>query len=542
MFKRAFLFIVLVVGVFQGMAQETRYRYLVLFKDKKNSPFSITAPDKFLSASAINRRLKNKIEIREQDLPVNPTYIEELKAAGAQIIYPLKWVNGVLIKEKPKNIAKIKALKSVLGLYKNMPLDSSSDLRLETQAKNLSKESAVLDYGNSLTQISQLGVDKMHAKGFTGKDVKITLLDDGFSQADQVGYLQNVYTEKRLLGTLVTDPGLRSVYLGGAHGTNVWSTIAAQSPGKLIGTAFQAQFALAQTEEGNHELLVEEANWMRGAEWADSLGTDIITSSLGYSEFDNSQYNHSYADMNGKTTLVTQAAAFAASKGIVCIISAGNQGNDAWKYITAPADADSILSVGAVDRNGLRASFSSIGPSADLRIKPDVAAMGLATIAGLPSGSFGSISGTSFSAPLIAGLVAGIIQANPQKTAQEIIQGIRKSGTQSSKPDQLLGYGIPNFDRANQIVNPVLGNELPVENPFHVYPNPVAAGQKIQVSTGGINQGTLDILNAQGAIVQSLSFQNTEFDFFVAPFVSGKYYFRFTHGNLVTVIPVLLNL
>lgn len=542
MFKRAFLFIVLVVGVFQGMAQETRYRYLVLFKDKKNSPFSITAPDKFLSASAINRRLKNKIEIREQDLPVNPTYIEELKAAGAQIIYPLKWVNGVLIKEKPKNIAKIKALKSVLGLYKNMPLDSSSDLRLETQAKNLSKESAVLDYGNSLTQISQLAVNNMHAKGFTGKDVKITLLDDGFSQADQVGFLQNVYTEKRLLGTLVTDPGLRSVYVGGAHGTNVWSTIAAQSPGKLIGTAFQAQFALAQTEEGNHELLVEEANWMRGAEWADSLGTDIITSSLGYSEFDNSQYNHSYADMNGKTTLVTQAAAFAASKGIVCIISAGNQGNDAWKYITAPADADSILSVGAVDRNGLRASFSSIGPSSDLRIKPDVAAMGLATIAGLPSGSFGSISGTSFSAPLIAGLVAGIIQANPQKTAQEIIQGIRKSGTQASKPDQLLGYGIPNFDRANQIVNPILGNELPVENRFHVYPNPVAAGQKIQVSTGGITQGTLDILNAQGAIVQSLSFQNTEFDFFVAPFVSGKYYFRFTHGNLVTVIPVLLNL
>jgi subtilisin family serine protease len=246
--------------------------------------------------------------------------------------------------------------------------------------------------------------------------------------------------------------------------------------------------------------------------------------------------------MNGKTTLVTQAAAFAASKGIVCIISAGNQGNDAWKYITAPADADSILSVGAVDRNGLRASFSSIGPSADLRIKPDVAAMGLATIAGLPSGSFGSISGTSFSAPLIAGLVAGVIQANPQKTAQEIIQGIRKSGTQSSKPDQLLGYGIPNFDRANQIINPILGNELPVVNQFHVYPNPVAAGQKIQVSTSGITQGTLDILNVQGAIVQSLSFQNTEFDFFVAPFVSGKYYFRFTHGNLVTVIPVLLNL
>jgi subtilisin family serine protease len=542
MIKRMFLFIVLVLGVFQGMAQETRYRYLVLLKDKKNSPFSITAPDKFLSASAINRRLKNKIEIREQDLPVNPSYIEEIKAAGAQIIYPLKWVNGVLIKEKPKNIAKIKALKSVLGLYKNMPLDSSSDLRLETQAKNLSNESAVLDYGNSLTQISQLGVDKMHAKGFTGKDVKITLLDDGFSQANQVGYLQNVYTEKRLLGTLVTDPGLRSVYAGGAHGTNVWSTIAAQSPGKLIGTAFQAQFALAQTEEGNHELLVEEANWMRGAEWADSLGTDIITSSLGYSEFDNSRYNHRYTDMDGRTTLVSKAAAWAASKGIVCIISAGNQGSDSWKYITAPADADSILSVGAVDRTGLRASFSSIGPSSDLRIKPDIAAMGLATIAGLPSGSFGSISGTSFSAPLIAGLVAGIMQANPQKTAQEIIQGIRKSGTQASKPDQLLGYGIPHFDRISQLLNPVLGVETQEKSTFKVFPNPASIGQRIRVFTDGSPTGTLEIINIHGTIVESINFRQAEFDFFAAPFVSGKYYFRFTVGNQVKVIPVLLNL
>ena len=537
-----FLFIVLVLGVFQGMAQETRYRYLVLLKDKKNSPFSITAPDKFLSASAINRRLKNKIEIREQDLPVNPSYIEEIKAAGAQIIYPLKWVNGVLIKEKPKNIAKIKALKSVLGLYKNMPLDSSSDLRLETQAKNLSNESAVLDYGNSLTQISQLGVDKMHAKGFTGKDVKITLLDDGFSQADQVGYLQNVYTEKRLLGTLVTDPGLRSVYVGGAHGTNVWSTIAAQSPGKLIGTAFQAQFALAQTEEGNHELLVEEANWMRGAEWADSLGTDIITSSLGYSEFDNSRYNHRYTDMDGRTTLVSKAAAWAASKGIVCIISAGNQGSDSWKYITAPADADSILSVGAVDRTGLRVSFSSIGPSSDLRIKPDIAAMGLSTITGLPSGTIGSLNGTSFSAPLIAGLVAGIIQANPQKTAQEIIQVVRKSGNQASKPDQLLGYGIPHFDRISQLLNPVLGVETQEKSTFKVFPNPASIGQRIRVFTDGSPTGTLEIINIHGAIVESINFRQAEFDFFAAPFVSGKYYFRFTIGNQIKVIPVLLNL
>jgi hypothetical protein len=541
MFKRVTLFFVLVLIVFQGIAQETRYRYLVLLKDKNNSPYLINKPEYFLSTSAINRRSKNKIAITEQDLPVNPAYIQELMAAGAQIIYPLKWINGVLIKEKPSNIRQIKALKSVAGIYKNMPLDSSADLRLQSQAKQNNDQSTVLDYGISSAQISQLGVDKMHALGLTGKDIKITVLDDGFAQADQVSYLQAVYTEKRLLGTLMTDPNLRNIYEGGSHGTEVWSTIAAQAPGKLYGTAYQAQFAIAQTEESDHELLVEEANWMRGAEWADSLGTDIITSSLGYSEFDNSNYDHTYADMNGRSTLVSKAASWAASKGIVCTISAGNQGNDSWKYITAPADADSILSVGAVDRTGLRASFSSIGPSSDLRIKPDVAAMGLATVTGLPSGAIGSLSGTSFSAPLMAGFVAGLMQGNPQKTAQEIIQIIRKSGSQALKPDQLLGYGIPHFDRASQLLSPILGNE-PDKMGIQVYPNPVSLGQKIQVNTGQNTAGKLEIINAQGAIVQTLSFQQAEFDFFAAPFVSGKYYFRFTIGNQSKLIPMLLNL
>ncbi len=541
MIKRVTLFFVFILIVFQGIAQETRYRYLVLLKDKNNSPYLVTKPENFLSTSAINRRSKNKIAITEQDLPVTPAYIQELKATGAQIIYPLKWINGILIKEKPSNIGQIKALKSVAGIYKNMPLDSSADLRLQSQAKQNNDQSTVLDYGISSAQISQLGVDKMHALGLTGKDIKITVLDDGFSQANQVSYLQAVYTEKRLLGTLMTDPNLRNIYEGGSHGTEVWSTIAAQAPGKLYGTAYQAQFAIAQTEESDHELLVEEANWMRGAEWADSLGTDIITSSLGYSEFDNSNYDHTYADMNGRSTLVSKAASWAASKGIICTISAGNQGNDSWKYITAPADADSILSVGAVDRTGLRASFSSIGPSSDLRIKPDVAAMGLATVTGLPSGAIGSLSGTSFSAPLMAGFVAGLMQGNPQKTAQEIIQIIRKSGSQALKPDQLLGYGIPHFDRASQLLSPILGNE-PDHFGIQVYPNPVTLGQKIQVNTGQNTAGKLEIINAQGAIVQTLSFQQAEFDFFAAPFVSGKYYFRFTIGNQSKLIPMLLNL
>jgi serine protease AprX len=542
MFKRVILLLILSSYTFHSLSQETRYRYLVLFKDKNNSSFSANKPAEFLSPASINRRIKNKLAISERDLPVNTSYIQELKSAGAQILFPLKWVNGVLIKEKPSNISKIKALKSVAGLYKNMPLDSSSKLKIETQTTQNTTDVAALDYGLSKAQVVQLGVDQMHIRGYSGQNIKISILDDGFSQANKVDFLQAVYTEKRFLGALVTDPTRVTVYEGGSHGTEVWSTIAAQAPGKLYGTAFSAQFAIAQTEESDHELLVEEANWMRGAEWADSLGTDIITSSLGYSRFDNPRYDHTYAEMDGKTTLVSQAASYAASVGIICTISAGNEGSDTWRYITAPADADLILSVGAVDRTGIRASFSSIGPTVDQRIKPDVSAMGLGTIAGLPSGFYGSLSGTSFSAPLIAGLVAGTIQAFPTNTAKEIIDVIRRSGTQFSKPDNLLGYGIPNFERASQILNPILGLEIPLKNSVKVYPNPVSIGQKIHVITDNMPDGKLEIINMQGVVVHSISFTQPAFDFFAAPFVSGKYYFRFTSGYKLAVLAVLLNL
>lgn len=251
-----------------------------------------------------------------------------------------------------------------------------------------------------------------------------------------------------MVGTLTTSPSLKSVYVGGSHGTNVLSTIAGQSPGKLFGTAYLANFAMAQTEEDDSELIVEEANWLRGAEWADSLGTDVLSSSLGYSEFDNLKQNHTYADMNGRTTLVSKAAAWASQKGIICTISAGNEGTNTWKYVSAPADADSILSVGAVDRSGIKASFSSLGPSFDKRIKPDVSSMGLGTVVGTTTGTIATSNGTSFSAPLMAGFVAGMVQANPRNSSWQIMDAIRKSGNQASKPDNLLGHGIPNFLKA----------------------------------------------------------------------------------------------
>lgn len=514
--------------------QAQTYRYLILFKDKASNSYSLNNPGAFLSSKSLERRRKNRVAISIQDLPVSNTYLDKVRTTGARILFPLKWINGALITQKPSEIKKTLALSCVKGLYWNFPADSSASLQIQagTQANFLSP-----DYGNSSTQINQLGIDQMHARNIRGDGILISLLDDGFKNANSVPFLQTTFSEKRITATLTTDPTISSVYSGGGHGTNVLSTIAGYEPGKLIGTAYKASFALAQTEESGRELIVEEANWLRGAEWADSLGTDIISSSLGYSTFDNPLHNHSYSDMNGKSTLVSKAAAWAASKGILCTISAGNEGANTWKYITAPADADSILTVGAVNALGGLSSFSSIGPSFDGRIKPDVVAMGSNTVVGFTDGTIGISNGTSFSAPLVAGLAAGLIQSYPSHSAQQIRNAILKSGSQFSRTDMLLGFGIPTFDKASTVMELILGNTK--EPDLHVYPNPLSPGDALHISIP-FNSANVEIVNSAGIVVHTFNLLQSESTIYLGPFVSGKYYFRFTSESTSIIKPVLL--
>jgi serine protease AprX len=510
------------------------YRYLILFKDKSANGYSVNNPTTFLSSKSVERRQKNRIDVTTQDLPVNTNYLDQVKTTGARILFPLKWINGALITQKPSDLKKTLALSCIKGLYWNFPADSSQANQIQS---GILSNSISPDYGNSSTQINQLGVDQMHAKNILGQGSLITLLDDGFKNANTVPYLQNTFSEKRVIATLTTDPTVSSVYTSGGHGTNVLSTIAGYESGKLIGIAYKASFALAQTEESGHELIVEEANWLRGAEWADSLGTDIISSSLGYSTFDNPLHNHSYADMNGKNTLVSKAAAWAASKGIICTISAGNEGANSWKYITAPADADSILTVGAVTALGSKSSFSSTGPSFDGRVKPDVVAMGSSTTVGFIDGTIGNSNGTSFSAPLIAGLAAGLTQAFPRHSAVQIRQAILKSGSQFSRTDMLLGFGIPTFDKASTLMELILSNKEAAH--FRVYPNPIHPGEALHLSIPS-RSAQLEVLNNQGAVVQTFLLDQSESTIYLPPFVSGKYYFRFTVESTSQTYPVLL--
>ncbi|MEY2940624.1 MAG: hypothetical protein RJA67_309 [Bacteroidota bacterium] len=514
--------------------QAQTYRYLLLFKDKNSNSYSLNNPGTFLSSKSLERRRKNRVAVSSQDLPVNTAYLDQVKTTGARILFPLKWINGALITQKPSDLKKTLALSCVKGLYWNFPADSSAAFQIQsgTQSTAISP-----DYGNSITQITQLGIDQMHAKNIRGDGVLITLLDDGFKNANSVPYLQNTFSEKRITATLTTDPSVSSIYVTGGHGTNVLSTIAGYEPGKLIGTVYKASFALAQTEESGHELIVEEANWLRGAEWADSLGTDIISSSLGYSTFDNTLHNHSYSEMNGKSTLVSKAAAWAASKGILCTISAGNEGANAWKYITAPADADSILTVGAVNALGGLSLFSSIGPSFDGRIKPDVVAMGSNTVVGFTDGTIGISSGTSFSAPSVAGLAAGLIQSFPTHTSQQIRSALLQSGSQFTRTDMLLGFGIPTFDKASAAMELILGNSE--EPPLHIYPNPVNPGDALHISIP-FPSAALEIMNSSGIVIHTFYLAQSESTIYLGPFVSGKYYFRFTAESTSIIKTVLL--
>ncbi|MDB5241946.1 MAG: peptidase, partial [Spirosoma sp.] len=284
--------------------------------------------------------------------------------------------------------------------------------------------------------------------------------------------------EHRVLATYDFVNRETGVYEDDSHGLSCLSAIAATADNQLYGTAFKARFVLLRTEDAGSESRVEEANWLFGAEYADSAGVDVLSSSLGYTQFDDVTTSYSYSDLNGKTALSTRAAQLATEAGMVVVVAAGNEGSDAWHYLSAPADAGSVLAIGAVNQAGQRAAFSSFGPSADGRVKPDLAARGLGTVVGSPGGQILMANGTSFATPLVAGLAAGFWQAHPRLTAAQLTTALRQSGSQFSHPDDQLGYGIPNFERAS-----LLAQDL---GELMVYPNPFSETEPLSVLWGEV--------------------------------------------------------
>ena len=455
--KRLFLFFVLFFALFTIFSQ-TPAKYWVQFKDKQGTPYSIDKPLEFLSPKAIERREKYNIKITEQDLPVSPVYIQKVLALDSNMILftKSKWLNGITIySEKVDILEKINALDFVVFSEKTIPMKEPEETPKTTflyQNGNFpSIETEIpndIDYGLSYGQIKINNVHWLHRMGFKGEGIYMMILDGGFQNLDTIRHFNLLRSQNRLREVRHVVQPSENPFSSGSHGTMVLSCIASYLLGEIVGSAPGVIVWLAQTEDGRSENKVEEDNWVAGVEWADSIGIYVINSSLGYTQFDDTTQVRTYSDMNGKDSRASIAAGFLASKGIILCNSVGNEGRSKWKYMGAPAEATDILAVGGVNSNGDRAPFSSYGPTADGRVKPDAVAVGWNTYVGTPKGKTIKGDGTSFSSPLMSGMVACLWQAFPNKSAFEIMDAIRMSGDRATAPDNSLGYGLTDMLKA----------------------------------------------------------------------------------------------
>ncbi|OFY83051.1 MAG: hypothetical protein A3F72_18815 [Bacteroidetes bacterium RIFCSPLOWO2_12_FULL_35_15] len=504
--KQLSLFLFLVT--FQFAFSQTKTNYWILFKDKDASPFTLTKPSDYLSAKAIERRTKQNIPVSFTDLPVNPNYINTLKSFGVSIINQSKWFNAILVSTNDENkidaIRSLAFVKQVRSITISQQSKVSSKFELENNSAIVPNEKSVstttsttLNYGLSFKQANQIGVDCLHDLGFQGQGMTIAVLDAGYYNTNILPVFDSLNIQNQILGCRDFVIGDTLVYEDFPHGMNVLSCMGGNLPGRLVGTSPKAKFWLLRTEDAASESIQEEINWLVGAEFADSVGADLITSSLGYNLFDNAADNHTYADMDGNTTIVTKAADWAVSKGMFVVIAAGNAGGSAWSKITAPGDADSVLTIGAVDSLGFIGSFSSRGPTSDFRIKPNTVARGVDAIVASQNGDVWGQNGTSFATPITAGAVACLWQANPAKTNMEILNAIQQSASQYFIPDTIKGFGIPDFCAANQLLAGIDENMLNNEN-LIVYPNPFSSTFEISFYSDKKQIVEIELLDISG--------------------------------------------
>lgn len=458
---------------------QSNYQFFVRFTDKNNSPYSVGTPTDYLSAKAITRRTNQNIAIDLRDIPVNSFYIDSVRNKGAQVLNASKWLNGVAVTCDSATIADIETLPFVQGTVRikrvAAPHEGSPkfpEVSSQPVANTSEFRTASFNYGSSFNQIHLMKGEYLHDAGFGGQGMTIALLDAGFYHVDQLTPFDSMRNGGQILGTWDFVANEESVYEDDTHGMEVLSCIAGNVPGQLVGTAPYASFWLLRSEDGPTENIIEEYNWVTAAEFADSVGADLISSSLGYSIFDSTFEDHSYADMNGNTCPSSIGADIAASRGLLVLVSAGNSGNGAWHYITAPSDGDSVLCIGAVDSDGFKVGFSSWGPSSDGDVKPNVAAQGSQVTLSDPAGNIGAGSGTSFSCPILAGSAACLWQAHPDKTNMEIFHAIEASANYYHNPGDSLGYGIPDFMTADLLLGGTMLDKASGDNLIGVYPNP----------------------------------------------------------------------
>ncbi len=560
--KKFFFLLICCFFSFNTFAQFTKY--VVRFKDKAGTPFSVNNPSQFLSPKSIERRTRQHISIDETDLPIVPRYLDSVRLAGNVIILnQSKWLNQVCIQTSDAAaLDKINSFGFVLGSQpvkkvSNQQIISKNKFIEETKKisapENISGTNDFYTYGNSYNQIHLHEGEYLHDRGFRGQGMLMAIIDDGFYHYQTLPAFDSVRINKQIIETYDFVANKVSVNEEDTHGMQCFSIIAANIPGQLVGSCPKANFYLYRSEDISSEYPIEEQNWIAAAERADSIGIDVTSTSLGYNTFDNPVFNHTYADMNGRTTMIAKAATMAARKGMIVLVAAGNDGSNSWHYISTPADADSIITVGAVTASGTVAAFSSYGPSSDGRIKPTVASMGVATAVSSPTGPVTFGNGTSFATPNMAGLVTCLWQAFPDFTNMEIIEAVKKSSSIYTNPNDRIGYGIPNFriafeDLSQQriirninYVNSVLGNEF-----IKIYPNPFRDKFTVLVKPQYTGTANFKLYDAAGKLIfikqvslvanqsQAIQFDN------IQPLQRGIYTLKFDDGKNKKSLKVMM--
>ena len=433
------------LGTFAQFTPEDTLKYRISLKDKAATDYSLQKPEMYLSKKSIERRKRQGLEIDSTDLPVCKKYVDAIRKKGVHVLVTGKWDNFVTVSCNDSML-----IAEIAGL----PFVRSTERVWRVVAKRASERDSLINkplrtdslYGPAITQIKMSHADRLHEAGFKGQGMTIAVIDAGFHNVDKIEAMKNI----NILGTRDFVNPEADIYAESSHGMSVLSCMAMNQPNVMIGTAPEASYWLLRSEDEYSENLVEQDYWAAAIEFADSVGVDLVNTSLGYYSFDDPTKNYRYRDLNGHYALMSREAAKAADKGIVVVCSAGNSGSGSWKKITPPGDAENVITVGAVNKYGVLAPFSSVGNTADGRVKPDVVAVGLGSDVMGTDGNLRHANGTSFSSPIMCGMVACLWQACPELTAKEIIELVRRSGDRAVFPDNIYGYGIPDLWKAYQ--------------------------------------------------------------------------------------------
>ena len=520
--KLILLVAVLAVSFMNAQVQDA----LVFLTDKEDVAASIANPISILTQDAIDRKTLQSTPIDARDVPVNEDYITQLKnSPGISVYAKSKWMNAVYVRGTQNDIEDLITagfVSSVEFMDKSLNFRPGGTIPDKFAIEN-QQSRIIYNYGDAANQTTMIRADYLHEQDFTGDGMVVAVLDSGFPNVLNNPAFSSIVAQDRLLGTYDFALRQENVDGTGSHGARTFSNIGGFILDQFVGTAPEASFYLFRTEYGPTENPVEEAWWVEALERADSLGVDVVNTSLGYRAYDNAAYDHSYEDLDGQTTIGARGANHAFDKGMILVTSAGNGGSSSFPTVGTPGDSPGMLTIGAVDSDGDYVSFSSIGPTVDGRVKPDVMAQGLNAAVVSQNGTVSTGSGTSFSSPIMAGAVASLWQARPEIPNGQIMQVVRESAHLFNNPTDEMGYGIPNFEDALTILLTLgLEDQLRAEQ-FALYPNPIKTSVNVSFPNG-VTEADVSLYNIIGEQILTVKISNVTNWINLSELGSGMYF------------------